>query len=218
MNNKLLRFGLMGFLAFHFSFLVFHCSLPAQVPSNVSLKFLGFTIHPFGDRTANLQPYKLDKNARFVMNFGGVLGYERFIFEDVVSIKGLQAVFADCSAGLASVTHAAVRGTFLNRNGHRLSLGFGPALIIRQDWARLPDYQSSGFMNTGYLEPFGPIQWKIFWYGIEMEYDWKMSEHLDFSASLTPGVPMAITMGFGLKYWFERDYREKIYLPKMKKP
>lgn len=188
----------------------------AQTPSNLSLKFLGFTIHPLGDRTADLQPFKLDRHARFVFNFGGVLGYERFIWQDVLSVKVLQAVFADCSAGLASATHVALRGTFLNRGGHRLSVGFGPAFLVRQDWARLPDYQSSGFMHTGKLPVFGNVQYKMFWYGIEVEYDLRLSKHLDFSASLTPGIPMAISMGCGLKYWFTRDYKAKIYLPKIK--
>lgn len=191
-------------------------SAPAQTPSNLSLKFLGFTIHPLGDRTAHLQPYKLDPHARFVMNFGGVIGYERYLCQDVLSVKVLQAIFADCSAGLASATHVALRGTFLNRGGHRLSFGFGPALIIRQDWGRLPGYQSSGFMETGYLRPLGPIQWKVFWYGIEIEYDVRLSRHLDFSASLTPGVPMAVTMGCGLKYWFTREYKDHIRLPRIR--
>lgn len=195
----------------------FAASAAAQHPSNVSLKFLGFTIHPQGDPTAYLQPYKFDKKARFVMNFGGVLAYERFIWQDIISVKGLQALFADCSAGLASATHVAIRGTFLRRPRHRLSMGFGPALIVREDWGRHPDYQSSGFMNEGYIKPIGKVQWKIFWYGIEFEYDWKISERLDISASLTPGVPMAVTIGGGIRYWFNRDFEEKLYLPKMKK-
>jgi hypothetical protein len=188
----------------------------AQRPSNLSLKFLGLTMHPFGDRTANLQPYKLDPNAMFVLNFGGALGYERFIFQDRISVKGLQAVFADCSAGLASVTHVAIRGTFLKRKGHRLSVGVGPAFMVRQHWGRLPDYKSSGFMKEGYIKPFGPVQYKMFWYGVEIEYDVRLGEHVDFSASLTPGIPMAVTVGAGLKYWFGREYKEKIYLPKIK--
>lgn len=188
----------------------------SQTPSNIGLKFIGLTMHPMGDRTANLQPYKLDPHARFVFNFGGVLSYERFIWQDVFSIKVLQALFADCSAGLASVTHVAIRGTFLNRNGHRLSIGFGPAFMVRQDWARLPDYHSSGFMNESEFPLLGPVQWKMFWYGIEIEYDLRLSKHWDFSASLVPGVPMAITIGAGMKYWFGRDYKEKISLPKVK--
>jgi hypothetical protein len=191
--------------------------LPAQTPSNISLKYLGLTIHPFGDRTAHLQPYKLDPRARFVLNFGGAMGYERFIFQDVLSVKVLEAVFADCSAGLASVSHVALRGNFLHRKRHRLSIGLGPALMIRQDWGRLPGYQSSGLMNTGYIKPLGPVQWKVFWVGIEMEYDVSITDRLAFSASLTPGIPMAVTMGCGLKYWFETAYRQKIYLPKVKK-
>lgn len=183
----------------------------------MSLKFMGLTIHPTGDRTAYLQPYKLDRNAYFVMNFGGVLGYERFLWQDVISVKALQALFADCSAGLASVTHVAVRGTFLDRGRHRLSIGFGPAFMVRQDWGRLPGYEPSGYFNQSTWGLLGPVQWKFFWYGVEMEYDVQLSDRLDFSASFVPGLPMAITLGLGLKYWFERDYKEKISLPKVNK-
>jgi hypothetical protein len=189
----------------------------AQTPSNLSLKYLGFTIHPKGDRTANLQPYKLDPKAHFVVNFGGALGYERFILQDVLSLKLVQAVFLDCSAGLASVTFASIRANFVDRGRHRASMGFGPALMIRQSWERLPDYKSSGYMNTGYLKPFGAVQWKLFPYGVEFEYDCRISKRLDFSVSLTPGLPMAVTMGAGLKYWVERDYKEKVFLPRMKR-
>lgn len=187
-----------------------------QTPSNVSLKFLGLTWHPLGDPLAHLQPFRLDEEARLVMNFGGALGYERYIWQDVFSVKALQAVFADCSAGLASATHVAVRGTFLHRQGHRLSIGFGPALMVRQDWARFPSYQSSGYFHAGYVRPLGPVQWKLFWYGIEVEYDVRLGDHLDFSASLTPGIPMAVTIGGGVKYWFTRRYQEKLHLPRVR--
>jgi hypothetical protein len=211
MHKSTLIIALFLLFTIHFSL-----STSAQTPSNVSLKFMGLTIHPTGDRTAYLQPYKLDPNAYFVMNFGGGLGYERFIWMDVLSVKALQVIFADCSAGLASVTHVALRGTFLNKGRHRLSIGFGPAFMMRQSWNRLPNYESSGYFNESYIRPLGPVQWKLFWYGVEMEYDVRINDRLDFSTSLAPGLPMAITLGFGLKYWFERDYKEKIALPKVK--
>jgi hypothetical protein len=200
--------------------LLFGLGSPAlgQTPSNLSLKYLGFTIHPQGDRTANLQPYKLDREAHFVANFGGALGYERFILQDILSVKLVQALFADCSAGLASVTFASIRANFMDRGRHRLSMGFGPALMVRQSWERLPDYKSSGYMNTGYIKPIGAVQWKLFPYGVEFEYDVRISRRLDFSMSLTPGLPLAVTMGAGLKYWVERDYKYKVYLPRVKRP
>jgi hypothetical protein len=83
--------------------------------SSFSAKFVGLTIHPFGDESAALQPYKLDDRAVFVMNFGGVVSYEKYIWRDLVSYKVLQAVFADCSAGLASITNLAIQGVFLKK-------------------------------------------------------------------------------------------------------
>src|SRR5687768_3788281 len=87
--------------------------------NSLSLEFVGFTIHPTGDPTAHLQPNKLDKEARFVMNYGGVITYEHFIIGDVLAAKGLQAIAADCSAGWVSITHIAVKGMVIRKPKHR---------------------------------------------------------------------------------------------------
>lgn len=188
--------------------------LQAHSQSNISVKYIGLTIHPFGDEMAEYQPYKLDPEAKFVLNFGAVVSGEKFIYNDWLSIKGIQAVFADCSAGLASVTHLGIRARFLNQPKHKLSFGIGPAFMIREDWGRFEGYDSSGTLNRAYSKHLGWVQYKFFWFGAEIEYDISLNEKWDLNMSITPGIPAVITYGIGLKYWFNKDFKEKVLLPR----
>ena len=197
--------------------ILFCFAFKVNAQNNLNLEFVGLTIHPAGDPTAHLQPNKLDENARFVINYGAVLTYEHFIIGDVLALKGLQSVFADCSAGWAAISHIAIKGMVLRRPKHRLGISLGPAFMIRESWRRFEDYESSGYLNDMYSPIFGPVQYKFFPVAAEIEYDLKLNEQLDFTFSVVPGVPMAFTFGFGIKYWFNRDFKHRIYLPKIKK-
>lgn len=173
----------------------------------VTLKYFGLTIHPFGDRTAALQPYKLDKKARFVMNFGGFAGYEHYVWRDLVSVKAIQGVFSDCSGGLAGISHIGVRGLLADNEKHRLMVGAGPAIMYRDSWARFGErYTPSGFFNNYHSRNLGDIQWKFFPLVMEFEYDYRVGEKTDLSVSFTPGLPMALTFSVGVKYWFRKDF------------
>jgi hypothetical protein len=183
----------------------------ATAQNNISLKYFGLTIHPFGDRTAYMQPYKLDKNARFVLNFGGFASYEHFVWEDILSVKGLQGVFTDCSGGMAGVTHIGVR-TNVDRGRHRVSFGLGPTFFYREDWNRIEGYQDSGFLKHGNSRLFGPVQYRFFWYGMELEYDYRLGDRTDLSVGCTPGFPFVFTWSVGVKYWLNKDFRKTVKL------
>ncbi|MBI3133847.1 MAG: hypothetical protein HYZ14_04150 [Bacteroidetes bacterium] len=182
---------------------------------NISAEFVGFTIHPAGDPTAPLQPNKLDKDARFVVNYGAVITYEHYLVGDVVALKGLQAIAADCSAGWASITHVALKGLVLRQPKHRLGVSVGPAFMVRESWFRFESYVPSGFLNEGYSKFLGPVQYKFFPLAAEIEYEYSLTPKIDFELSLTPGLPMAITFAAGFKYWFNKDFEHKLYLPKI---
>lgn len=188
-----------------------------QSQNNLSMEFVGLTIHPAGDPTAHLQPNKLDEDARFVINYGGVLSYEHFIIGDVFAVKGLQAVLADCSAGWASITQIAIKGMVIRQPRHRLGLSIGPAFMMRESWNRFEDYESSGYLNEANSPLFGPVQYKFFPFAAEIEYDVKVGRKTDLTFSIVPGIPMAFTFGFGLKYWINKEFDHKLYLPKIKK-
>lgn len=188
-----------------------------KAQSTFTLKYFGLTVHPFGDRTAELQPYKLDKEAHFVLNFGGYAGYERFVYKDLVSAKVIQGVFTDCSGGWASVTHIGVRALLFENDKHRLYFGIGPTLLVRHSWTRFGDnYQPSGYFNRADDTFLGDVQWKFIPYGCEFEYDYRWTERDHLSIGFTPGVPLACTFSIGWKHWItvkEFDYT-KLYVPK----
>jgi hypothetical protein len=186
----------------------------------ITIKHFGLTIHPLGDNTAKLQPNKLDKNARFVMNYGLFLGYEKFVYEDLVSLKIIQGFLADCSNGFASVTHFGPRVTLMKTEKHRIYFGVGPTLIVRESWNRFgTDYQSSGYFNETYSNTFGDLQWKFVPYAFEFEYDYAFNNKNQLSVSFTPGVPLAMIFSVGWKHWFHfKEYNEpKIFVPKKRK-
>lgn len=179
--------------------------------STVTLKYFGMTIHPFGDRTAHLQPYRLDDKARFVLNYGGFAGYEKFVYKDLISVKLIQGIFTDCSGGWESVTHLGVRALMFENDKNRAYLGFGPTFMLRESWTRFgEDYQSSGFFHEKHSKRLGDIQYKFILYGFEMEYDRILNDNNSLSVGFTPGIPMAMIISVGWKHWFNR--REFDYL------
>lgn len=183
--------------------------------STVTLKYFGLTIHPFGDSQAQLQPYKLDNTAHFVLNYGGFAGYEQYVYEDFISVKVLQGIFTDCSGGLASVTHVGVRGVLIDKNKHRLSFGIGPAFMWRRDWNRFSDYKDLGFFHRATAPVIGKIQYKLFPVGFEFEYDYQLNKRVDLSFSFTPGVPLVCTFSAGAKLWLNKEFvhRPRLVVP-----
>lgn len=181
-----------------------------------TLRYFGLTVHPFGDDQASLQPYRLDDGAYFVANFGGLAGVEKYVWEDIVSIKALQGVFTDCSAGWAGISHLGFRGLLFEHKRHRLHFGMGPTLMYREDWNRMEDYKDSGFFHRRNTDRLGSVQYKFFWYGCEFEYDYSLNDKLDLNAGFTPGAPLALTFSIGVKYWVSKQFKisEKLVIPK----
>jgi hypothetical protein len=177
-------------------------SLQIYAQSNVTLKYFGLTIHPFGDTYAYLQPYKLDKNAHLVANFGLFGGYERFVVQDFISVKLTQGYFTDCSAGDA---HIGLKALILQRKHHQFSFSLGPMYFYRESWTRFPEYSSSGVFH---LSKDGKTQSKFFWYGAEVEYDAHINNQWDISTSFTPGLPFVMSLAVGVKYWPNKNFKK----------
>lgn len=182
-------------------FLLVFSTLCAQTGKNsVGLKFMGLSIHPEGGLgNEALMPNKLDKNAYFVMNLGAIFSYERFVFKDVVSIKLLQGLYADCAARFAGFTGIGVRGRIFRIGKHRLYGGLGPVLLYRRNWFDLP-----GFKDTKYFSgrPGDTWQYKFLWYGGEFEYRYAINERFDVAATFVPGYPDLLCLSVGLSYNF----------------
>ncbi len=207
----------MRFLVAIFVLLCLNSNGKAQ--ETLTIKYFGLAIHPFGDATAHLQPLKLDKKARFVLNTGLFIGYEKYLYEDLFSVKVIQGITSDCSNGLASVSHFGARVLLMKTKKHRFHFGIGPTLIVRESWNRFGDeYTSSGFFNEYDSKNFGELQWKFILYGFEIEYDYHFSDKNQLSFSFTPGIP-ATTISVGWKHWFHlKEFdRQKIFVPRKNK-
>ncbi len=177
--------------------------------SNIAVKYFGLTVHPFGDKFARHQPYKLDDKAFFVANYGAFIEYERFIKEDAFSIKIGQGIFADCSAGMAGATFVGLKGLLKPIGRHRFGLAVGGLFILRRSWTRFPDYKKSTIFKEVKTESLGNVQYAFYPYGIDIEYDYLLSPKWDFSVSFTPGFPFVMTFAVGAKYWFNKDFKKK---------
>ena len=197
-----------------FVFLLLNLALYSQ--SCFTVRYFGLTVHPFGDKQSQLEPNKIDHKAYFVLNFGGFIGYEKFVWEDFLSIKVMQGVFTDCSGGIAGFSHLGIRGLIFERKKHRILFGIGPTMFYRQDWNRFKDYDDLGFFYRRNIPQVGNVQYKMFWYGIEFEYDYHLNNKIDFNFGFTPGAPMALTFSFGIKYWVSKKFKknEKFVIPK----
>jgi hypothetical protein len=181
----------------------------ANAQSALTVRYMGLSIHPFGDPAAFLEPYKLDKKAVFVPNFGGVVAYEKFVWKSHTSIKIMQGAFADCSFGFAGVTHIGFRRILLDRKKHRLLFGMGQTFYYRDDWNRFPNYRDGNVFKHTTSKHFGDIQYRLFWYGCEFEYDYQLGKKLDLNVGFTPGAPLVMLLSVGIKYWINKDFRKK---------
>lgn len=174
---------------------------------NFGVNFIFLTWHPGGDDMAFLQPGKLDKNASLVVNWGGVLHYERYIYRNRISVKIAQAAYSDCAQLFAGHTHLAFRINALNGENHALRFGFGPTWVYRKSWDRFPGY----VQKTDLLKVKGDWQRTFVWYGGEIEYDVKVSQKMDVNLHVIPGIPDFFTFGIGTRIWLNRPPSNKTW-------
>ncbi len=165
---------------------------------NFGIKYFGLSIHPKGEKeNAFLMPNKIDKNGCLVLNIGGEFSYEYFLFKDILSIKTVQALYADCAARFGGFSHVGLRGKIFKRRKHSVYGGIGPTIIYRRNWLEMKDYVNQnrfkGDLNYKY-------QYLFLWYGGEFEYKCNLNENWDFAISFVPGYPDLMSLSFGINY------------------
>lgn len=173
----------------------------AQYTRNLSLKYFGLTLHPKGDDNAELMPLNPDGEGYLVVNLGASVSYEHFLIPDKLSVKGIQALYADCAMRFAGFTHLGVRATIFQAGRHTLSGGLGPTLVFRRNWSKLPGYNLSTSFFGG--KPSDTWQYRMVWYAGELEHNYRLNPRTDFSTSFVPGYPNIMTLSFGLRYWLK---------------
>ena len=182
------------FIALGF-FLFASKTLLAQDNFGVVVPFL--TYHLQKDEQAYLQPNRLDKDAKFVLNYGLIAHYERFIYQNRLSVKVVQAAYSDCATLFAGFTHIALRYKFISTSKHELRAGFGPTYIYRQSWYRFPGY----IPTNKYLKEHGDWQSAFSLLGGEIEYDYKLNDKVSINVSVIPAIPDLLFFSLGFRYW-----------------
>lgn len=181
--------------------IIFFLAPVCDAQENIGIKFFGLSIHPKGEKeNAFLMPNKLDPSAYFVMNFGAEFMYEKYIFKDLISVKIIQAFYADCAERLGGFSHVGLRAKIFKRGKHGLYGGLGPTLVFRRNWLQLEGYQNQNRFKGSVDDKY---QHLFIWYGGEFEYKYELGQALNFTVSFVPGYPDLMSLSFGLDYRFD---------------
>jgi hypothetical protein len=168
---------------------------------NIGVKFFGLSFHPKGEKpNAFLMPRKLDKDAYLVMNLGGLLSYEKFIYKNRMSIKAIQALYADCAVKLGGFSHIGIRVRILKTEKHSIYGGIGLTFIYRKNWLNLAGYNPTGSLYKGDENDIWQTIW--LWYGGEFEYKYSFNSQFDLGIMFVPGYPDLMNLAAGLHYRF----------------
>lgn len=179
-------------------FILLLLALHSPAQNNIGLKFFGLSIHPKGEKdNAFLMPNKLDKEAYLVLNIGGVISYEHYIYKDFLSIKVAQAFYADCAARAGGFSHIGVRGRILKTGKHLLNGGIGPTIVYRRNWLELEGYKNQNRFKGHKVDRW---QYLFLWYGGEFEYKYALGTQWDLSASFIPGYPDLMSLSLGMNF------------------
>lgn len=171
-----------------------------EAQNNIGFKYFGLSIHPAGEpENASLMPHKLDSKAVLVLNLGAEISYEHFIYDEAVSLKMVQAGYADCAARLGGFSHLGFRLKIVDSKNHSLYGGIGPTLVYRRNWLEMEDYVNLHRFKGGVDDRW---QYLFLWYGGEIEYKYKRSKQWDFAISFVPGYPDLMSLALGMHYKF----------------
>lgn len=157
---------------------------------------MGITFHPGKNTNAQFYDLSIGKKKRFVLNAGLAFTVE-YMFYPNFSVKLDQAVFRDCAGKFAGMTMLNLRYTAdLGKLGSG-SGGLGPFFFYRKSWTDFDGYNDEGFFR---LSSNGKWQTKFVWYGGELEYNYPLTETIDISTNLLPGIPVVYALTPGIRY------------------
>ncbi|WP_337066294.1 hypothetical protein [Pontibacter sp. 13R65] len=160
----------------------------------ITVKAFGLSIHLKESPYPEIFPNRLDDKGYATVNYGGIVGYDRFVIGNDLSVRAEQGFYADCAASMAGFTHIGFRGKIFRKGRHEINGGIGPTLVYRHDWNRL-----EGYIDDGYFRKRGDWQYKFYWYGGEFEYNYQLSAQNDLSITLIPGIPEVVSFGIGFR-------------------
>jgi hypothetical protein len=181
--------------------LLLTCQLLAQNTINLkpsrhfSVQWLGWTYHPNGGSMPQNNPWKLDPEAKFLLNPGVALSYDVY-FKKHVFWRTAAGYYGDCALLNAGYLHFGFRWEALRFGRHSFNGGFGPTFFFRQDWHRFSDYKGDPIYGSrvwnGWQYRFIPVG--------EVEYLFKINDRWQFQYSVVPGYPIVVNSKLGVRW------------------
>jgi hypothetical protein len=168
--------------------------------SHLSVELMGLTFHPGGgavNMIANY-PLKLDKKAYFVVNLGVTVAYD-YDINDKWFLRGVAGFVKDCAYKNSAFVHFGFRWKPITMGRHSINGGFGPVFVMREDWHQFEGYNDkSDFYGK---RVWNGMQYRLFPFGGEIEYQYKINNKWDFQYTVIPGFPAVINsrVGFRMK-------------------
>jgi hypothetical protein len=184
------------FLAIFFiSHLMAQNTINLKPPRHFSVQWLGWTLHPGGSAIPENEPWKLDSKGVFILNPGVALSYD-WQFKKNVFWRTAAGYYGDCALLNAGYLHFGFRWEAMRFGRHSFNGGFGPTLLLRQDWHRFKDYTGDPIYNNrvwqGWQYRFIPVG--------EVEYLFKINSHWQFQYSVVPGYPVVVNSKMGVRW------------------
>lgn len=164
-------------------------------PWYLSLQYLGITYHPDGGTTPEVYPCKLDRKAYVVINLGVAANLD-YTLGKYFFLRLTTTLYKDCAFVMAGCFHTGPRIHYSWKKS-RVNLGIGPILSYREDWHQFEEYQTDDFYGD---RVYGKWQYRFFPYAVEVEYQFRISDRLEFQYSLIPGAPLVFTSLFGVRF------------------
>jgi hypothetical protein len=165
---------------------------------SLSVQFLGLTFHPGGGAVNMVKKYplRMDKKATFVINLGFTVAYD-YDISDKWFIRTMVGYFKDCAFMNAGFIHMGFRWKPIRIGRHSINGGLGPFLSVRKDWHPFDGYNDkSDFYGK---RVWNGMQYRLFPFGGEIEYQYKINRKWDFQYSVVPGFPAVINSRFGFR-------------------
>lgn len=177
---------------------LFLTSFPVFAQFSAGIKFFGLSMHPKGADNAALIPYKFDNRGIFVLHPGATLNFEYFVWKDIISVKAVQGLYADCAMQFAGFSHLGFRIRLFKIGRYSMNAGIGPTFLYRQSWYKLPGYKDRFTFYRGTKDE--DWQYRFIVYGGEIENNIQVNDKFDVSISVIPGGLDLINISFGARY------------------
>jgi hypothetical protein len=167
-----------------------------KTEQHFSAQWLGWTFHPGGGSMPQNYPWKLDAEAKYVMSIGLAVNYD-WAWKKHVFWRAAAGYYSDCALLPAGYLHIGFRWEALRLGRHTFNVGLGPALLFRKDWHRFSAYRGDNIYGDRVYQGW---QYRLTPIIGEVEYLYKINEHLQFQYSVLPAYPAVIVSKVGVRW------------------